>query len=147
MFSRILQSTRTAPLARSFSASAVSRYDVARLTLIGRLARDVEFKETKTGKEYATYVVGTTNYPPPAVGADGIRPDSTVSWHRVVSFQPSSLNYLRTLEKGSLVFVEANYEVREPVKDAEPGSLDAQRNIFLRQESIRLLKRPAPPSS
>jgi len=62
------------------------------------------------------------------------------------------MNYLRTLEKGcafnctfsqnsllrsnchrSLVFVEANYEVREPNREAEPGSIDSQRTVFLRQ--------------
>jgi len=121
-----------------------SHYDVARLTLVGRLAKEVEFKETKSGKEYAAYVVGTTNYPPPPAGPDGTRPDTTVSWHRIVSFIPSSMNYLRTLEKGSLVFVEANYEVREPNRDAEPGAIDAQRTVFLRQENIRLLKKAAP---
>lgn len=33
----------------------------------------------------------------------------------------------------SLVYVEANYEIREPVRDAEPGTIDAQRTVFLRQ--------------
>jgi len=33
--------------------SLASHYDVARLTLVGRLAKEVEFKETKNGKEYA----------------------------------------------------------------------------------------------
>lgn len=78
------------------------------------------------------------------------------------------MNYLRTLDKGcvfgppfpqcplskhcyrSLVFVEANYEVREPNRDAERGSIDAQRTVFLKQGAIVLqvvvIPRPdAPP--
>lgn len=36
------------------------------------------------------------------------------------------------LQRGSQVFVEANYELREPDPDAELDSPQAQRQIFLR---------------
>lgn len=65
------------------------------------------------------------------------------------------------LQKGSQVFVEANFELREPDPDADPDSPQGQRQIFLRHgilcfhvlirvlplssylaESIRVLKSP-----
>jgi len=127
---------------RTFSSSRSAQLDVARLTLVGRLGRDPEVKVTKTDKEYVSYVVGTTNLPGPAV--DGVRPEPSTTWHRILSFNPSSNNYLRTLEKGSLVFVEANYEMRDPQRDAEPGSPEAQRQVFLRHDTIRVLKKADP---
>jgi hypothetical protein len=54
------------------------------------------------------------------------RPQSTSTWHRLLAFHPGQINYLRTLQKGTRVYVEANYELREPTGEGE------QRQIFLR---------------
>jgi single-stranded DNA-binding protein len=89
-----------------------------------------------------SYSVATTNYPPPPVGPDGIRPESTTTWHHILSFNPHSNNYLRNLQKGSHVYVEANLEVRDPDPAADPSTSQAQRQIFLRHDVIRLLRGP-----
>lgn len=98
----------------------------------------------------ARYQVATTNYPPPPPNADGCkystsnldfdneclyfsaRPESRTTWHHVLSFHPGANNYLRNLTKGSHVYVEANFELREPEINAEPDSPQGQRQIFLR---------------
>ncbi|THH01851.1 hypothetical protein EW026_g909 [Hermanssonia centrifuga] len=128
---------------RAFSTTSSRAADLAKLTLIGRLGKDPEVKRTKTDKEYVMYTVATTNYPSPPPNADGSRPDSKTTWHTVLSFNPSSNSYLSTLRKGSQVYVEANFELREPDPSADPDTPQGQRQIFLRHETIRVLK-PAP---
>jgi hypothetical protein len=66
------------------------------------------------------------------------RGESKTTWHHVLSFNPTANNYLRNLTKGSHVFVEANYELREPEPNAEPDSPQGQRQIFLRHGKYRL---------
>ncbi|KAF5393714.1 hypothetical protein D9757_000306 [Collybiopsis confluens] len=116
---------------RAFSTSA-ARADVAKLTLVGRLGRDPEVKQTKNNNEYVTYTVATRTFVPGAVDASGERPPPRTSWHRVLSFQESPNRYLQTLKKGALVYVEAAYELREPEPDADPTTPQGQRQIFLR---------------
>lgn len=127
--------------ARAFSTTARRSHDLAKLTLIGRLGKTPEVRTTKTDKEYVTYTVATSNYPPPPPNADGTRADSTTTWHTILSFNPSVNNYLRNLQKGWQVYVEASYELREPDPSADPTSPAGQRQILLRHESIRVLKR------
>ena len=74
---------------------------------------------------------------PLGVGSSSIhflsaRSPSTTTWHHVVSFNPTVNTYLRNLQKGSQVYVEANFELREPVSDADPDTPQGQRQIFLR---------------
>jgi hypothetical protein len=60
------------------------------------------------------------------------RLENGVTWHHVVSFNPTQNNYLKSLAKGSRVYVEANYELRDPDPNADPSSPSGQRQIFLR---------------
>ena len=60
------------------------------------------------------------------------RPDPGTTWHRILSFSQHQNNFLRTLPRGTRVYVEANLEVREPQQDAEPGSPTSMRQVFLR---------------
>lgn len=60
------------------------------------------------------------------------RPESRTTWHNVLSFNAGANNYLRTLQKGSHVYVEANFEVREADPAADPSTPYGQRQIFLR---------------
>ncbi|KIM83839.1 hypothetical protein PILCRDRAFT_782089 [Piloderma croceum F 1598] len=106
--------------------------DVAKLILIGRLGKDPEVRTTKNDKEFVSYTVATTNFPPPPPNPDGSRADSKTTWHHILSFNPSANNYLRNLTKGSHVYVEANFELREPEPRADPDSPQGQRQIFLR---------------
>ncbi|RXW25771.1 hypothetical protein EST38_g54 [Candolleomyces aberdarensis] len=127
---------------RAFSTSAARRYDVAKLTLVGTLVRDPEARFTKSEKEYMVYTVATNDYPPPPPDANGERQQSSTTFHRILSFTAHQIKYLKTLRKGSRVFVEANYEVREPEAGADPSTPRGQRQIFLRQDSIRILNGP-----
>ncbi|KIK65604.1 hypothetical protein GYMLUDRAFT_39083 [Collybiopsis luxurians FD-317 M1] len=137
----MLAAIRSAVSVRAFSTSA-ARADVAKLTLIGRLGRDPELRQTKNDNEYVTYTVATRSFVPGPVDASGERPPPRTSWHRVLSFQEHSNKYLQTLKKGALVYVEAAYELREPEPDADPSTPQGQRQIFLRHETIRVLAQP-----
>jgi len=130
---------------RAFSTTSSRSSDVSKLILVGRLGKDPEVRITKSEKEYVSYTVATTNHPPPPPGPDGTRPESKTTWHHVLSFNPNSNNYLRNLQKGSHVYVEANFELREPDPTADPYTPQGQRQIFLRHENIRLLRGPMQP--
>ncbi|KIJ56596.1 hypothetical protein M422DRAFT_22751 [Sphaerobolus stellatus SS14] len=123
---------------KSFSSSA-SRANMARLTLIGRLGKEPVVKVSSNDKEYVVYSVATNTYGPP--GEDGTRPANT-TWHSVLSFNQGANNFLKTLRKGSQVYVEAAYDLKEPDPSADPESPAAQRQIFLRHENIKVLSRP-----
>ncbi|KAN0097768.1 hypothetical protein V8E55_002214 [Tylopilus felleus] len=127
---------------RTFSSTPARSYDLAKLVLIGRLGKDPELRTTKNDKEYVSYTVATSNFPPPPPNPDGTRLENGVTWHHIVSFNPTQSNYLRTLTKGSRVYVEANYELRDPEPNADPTSPSGQRQIFLRHEAIRVLGTP-----
>lgn len=53
-----------------------------------------------------------------------------------MSFGQGQNNFLRTLPRGTRVYVEANLEVREPQQDAEPGSPTSMRQVFLRHGTL-----------
>ncbi|KAG5644566.1 hypothetical protein DXG03_008140 [Asterophora parasitica] len=127
---------------RAFSTSTPRAADLAKLVLIGHLARDPESRQTKNDREFVTYTVATTNYPPPPPDANGERRAAASTFHRVLSFQEGSNRYLQTLKKGSKVYVEANFELREPEPGADPSTPQGQRQIFLKHETIRVLSRP-----
>ncbi|KIP09199.1 hypothetical protein PHLGIDRAFT_126501 [Phlebiopsis gigantea 11061_1 CR5-6] len=140
MFAATRRAAPTGSFTRTFSTTSRRQADLAKLTLIGRLGKTPEVRTTKTDKEYVSYTVATTNAPPPP-NPDGTRGESTTSWHTIVSFSPAANNYLRTLQKGWQVYVEANYELRDANPNAEPDSPAAQRQILLRHEHVRVLKR------
>lgn len=48
------------------------------------------------------------------------------------------MNYLRSLQKGSHVYVEANYEIREPDRLADPSTPQGQRQVVLRHGTCSL---------
>ncbi|KAG8905884.1 hypothetical protein FRC00_012961, partial [Tulasnella sp. 408] len=97
-----------------------------------------ETRVTKNDKEYVSYTVATqTNR---ARGPEEAAPPST--FHRVLSFVPGHNQFLTKVPKGSLVYVEAELEVKEPDPEAEPGSFNAQRQIMLRHETLRVLRGP-----
>ncbi|KAG6850052.1 hypothetical protein H0H93_001868 [Arthromyces matolae] len=140
------------PSIRVFSTTSTRSYSLAKLTLIGNLAKDPEARMTKNEKEYVVYTVATTNYPPPPPDANGgslvlERRPSTSTFHRVLSFQESSNRYLQTLKKGSKVYVEAGFELRDPEPNADPATPQGQRQIFLRHETLRVISKPKHPEA
>ena len=121
---------------------------MAKMLLIGRLGKDPEVRYTKSNKEYVScvlhsyqrgtlltrmryagrYSIATQNN---TIGLpEGAQP--TTTWHNVFSFNPSANNFLRNLKRGSLVYAEANFELRQPDPSADPDSPEGQRQIFLR---------------
>jgi len=143
MFAAARRSALANVASRAFSTTP-SRSDVARLILVGRLGKEPEVRTTRTEKEYIVYHVATTDYSPPSTNSEDARPQARTTWHSVLSFNPSSNDYLRTLQKGSQVYVEANYELREADPSADPDTPAGQRQIFLRHSSLKVLSRPRP---
>lgn len=143
MFAALHSTAASRASTRAFTTSASRSSDLSKLVLIGRLGKDPEVRTTKTDKEYVSYTVATTNYPPPPPNPDGTREESKTTWHHILSFNPGANAYLRHLAKGSQVYVEANFELREPDSSADPSSPQGQRQIFLRHEMIRVLKAPS----
>ncbi|KAF4574680.1 hypothetical protein EYR40_005577 [Pleurotus pulmonarius] len=142
----MLGALRTAAVSRAavrtFATSRPHASDVSKLILIGHLGRDPEVRLTKTDKEFVVYTVATQNYPPPPPGPDGERMPSKSTWHRIMSFSDNANKFLRNMKKGSKVYVEANFELREPEPDADPSTPQGQRQIFLRHENLRVLNQP-----
>ncbi|KAF9008788.1 hypothetical protein BDQ17DRAFT_1421988 [Cyathus striatus] len=143
MFGILKNASKCAAPARAFSTSA-ARADLAKLTLIGRLTKDPELRTTKNDKEFVAYTVATTNFPPPPVEANGERRASTATFHRVLCFYDAPIRYLMNLKKGTKVYVEANFELRDPEPGADPSTPQGQRQIFLRHENIRVISSPRP---
>lgn len=54
------------------------------------------------------------------------------TFHRILSFNDSANKFLRTLRKGSKVYVESSFELREPDANADPTTPQGQRQIFLK---------------
>ncbi|KZT72701.1 nucleic acid-binding protein [Daedalea quercina L-15889] len=129
-------------LEQTFSTTPSRSADLAKLILVGRLGKVPELRYTRNNKEYVQYTVATTNYPPPPPNPDGTRNDPKTTWHSILSFNQNVNNYLRMLKSGSQVYVEANFELREPDPNADPDTPQGQRQIFLRHETIRVLKNP-----
>ncbi|KAF8901629.1 hypothetical protein CPB84DRAFT_1729485 [Gymnopilus junonius] len=141
MFSAIRAQATRSLSARAFSSSPSRASDLSKLTLIGYLVKDPESRFTKNDKEFIAYTVATKNSPPPP-DANGERRPATSTFHRVLSFNEFPNKYLRTLKKGSRVYVETSFELREPEPEADPSTPQGQRQIFLRHESIRVLNYP-----
>lgn len=60
------------------------------------------------------------------------RRPSVASYHRILSFHENPNKYLISLKKGSKVYVEAGFEIREPEPGADASTPQGQRQIFLR---------------
>jgi len=127
--------------ARAFSTTPHRASDLAKLLLIGHLVKDPESRLTKHDKEYFTYTVATRNASLPP-DANGERRNSSSTFHRILSFHEGSNKYLSTLKKGSKVYVETAFEIREAEPEADPSTPQGQRQIFLRHESIKVLNYP-----
>lgn len=114
--------------------------DLSKLSLIGYLAKDPETRLTKNDKEFVSYTVVTKTTLP--VNPNGERPPPIPTYHRILCFSESPIKFLSTLKKGTRVYVEANFELREPEAGADPATPQGQRQIFLRHEQVRVLNHP-----
>jgi len=125
---------------RTFSTTMTHASDLSKLSLIGYLAKDPETRLTKNDKEFVSYTVVTKTTLP--VNPNGERPAPIPTYHRILCFSESPIKFLSTLKKGTRVYVEANFELREPEPGADPTTPQGQRQIFLRHEQVRVLTFP-----
>ncbi|KAF8536136.1 single-strand binding protein family [Trichophaea hybrida] len=119
MFSTRSLISATPALARAFSSTP--RAAIAKVTIVGRLAADVEFVTTASGTEIAKYTVGSRYK---QGGED------KVSWFRVASFDEHTKNYLHGLKKGTLVYLEGS--LRTNTYEGDDGKSHIVYNITQR---------------
>ncbi|KAF5363770.1 hypothetical protein D9756_000767 [Leucocoprinus leucothites] len=144
MFSalRALRPTPLAATSRVFSTSQPRAADVAKLTLVGNLVRDAEIRQSRKDKPFAVYTVVTnSNF---GLNDQGER-QSVSTFHRILCFQPAIVERISQLKKGTKVFVQADYSIREPDPNADPMTPQGQRQIFLTQDTLKVLRVPRSP--
>ncbi|KAI9882563.1 MAG: hypothetical protein M1823_005685 [Watsoniomyces obsoletus] len=118
-------------VSRPFSASASSQ--LARITLVGRLAATPELQGTSTGSEIVRYAVGHDTGP-----ADR----RTTTWFKVVAFDQTKPPRLMQLEKGTLVYLEGEPNLHKYQTD--DGNPHHKFNIV--QRSLIVLRNPTHPA-
>ncbi|CCU98203.1 unnamed protein product [Malassezia sympodialis ATCC 42132] len=132
-------SLRTVPRvlnARSFSSTPSAA--LSRVTLIGRLVASPEVRESRNGKEYLRYVIATNDMPGPP-NEDGTPAAPTSSFHSIFAFGESTVNRLRDVPKGSLMFVEGDFRV---VRTPGDENLPPQDQWLVQHRNYRVLMRP-----
>ncbi|KDN46645.1 hypothetical protein K437DRAFT_246438 [Tilletiaria anomala UBC 951] len=123
--------------ARALSTTA-SRSNLARMQIMGRLVADPEIKTSVNGKEFTSYVVATTDY----LGSREDRASSaqTSTYHRIYAFGDKT-DKVKTLTKGTRVFVEADFRIeRQPGEDGQPP----RDRLLVSQRSVNVISRPKP---
>ncbi|KAH7105558.1 hypothetical protein BKA62DRAFT_394658 [Auriculariales sp. MPI-PUGE-AT-0066] len=77
---------------RAFAPALSNRaYSLSKLQLIGRLTHDPEVRMSKNDKEYVSYTVATTNYPPPPPNPDGCKHDCAKK-NTLIARRPNSIS-------------------------------------------------------
>lgn len=103
-----------------------------RVTLIGRLGRDPELRQTTSGKAMCSLNLATSWKP-----KDG---EEQTEWHRVVVWGRSAENSDKYLRKGSQVAIEGRLQTREWEKDGQrrwTTEVVAERVEFLGSKGVR----------
>jgi len=80
-----------------------------KVTLIGRLGKDPELRNTTSGMSMTTLRIATDES---YIDRDGNKVDRT-EWHSVVVFQRQAENCAKYLTKGSLVYIEGSLQTRK----------------------------------
>lgn len=108
------------------------------MTLIGRLVASPEVRESRNGKEYLRYVLATTDQPGPP-NEDGSPATPTSSFHSIFAFGENTVNRLKDVPKGSLLYVEGDFRVvRTPGEEDMPP----QEQWLVQHRNYRVLMRP-----
>ncbi|MCJ1351121.1 MAG: ssDNA-binding protein, mitochondrial [Icmadophila ericetorum] len=123
----LLCQTRTA--ARAFSSTP--RPQIAKITIVGRLAAEPELTSTSTGQDMVRYAVGTSYGP---------RENRQTSWWRVASFveEGKGREKLMGLAKGTLIYLEGEASMRK--YESKDGKIESALSIV--QQRLEILKRP-----
>ncbi|KAF2720536.1 nucleic acid-binding protein [Polychaeton citri CBS 116435] len=89
------------PSVRAFSTTTPRA--LAKMTVVGRLADTPELQATSTGRDIIRYAIGVSTGPKDENG------NRQTSWFRLASFaEGGQRDYLLSLPKGSLMYVEAD---------------------------------------
>ncbi|GAA6002987.1 hypothetical protein JCM10207_001931 [Rhodosporidiobolus poonsookiae] len=126
---------------RAFSTTRPAARDLAKMTLIGRIA-GIEPKTSKNGKDFLVYKVATQDRGRPAAEGEEYQKPPT-SWHTVFA-HGGAIERLQNVETGSLVYVEANFTVKNE-KDEASGVYS--QNIVAVHERLSVLKKPYRPAT
>lgn len=94
----------------------------AQITIVGRLGKDPEVRQTQTGKELVTSSV--------AVGKD-----EKTTWFNISAWERTG-SWLKDARKGDVVFVQGTLELRMYVTKAGKTNVDASVNA----QTIRAMK-------
>jgi single-strand DNA-binding protein len=95
---------------------------VNKAILVGRLGRDPELKESKSGTSICTLSIATDRKKKTPDGTW----ESVTEWHRVVAFGSTADNCAKYLNKGREVYVEGRIETS---RYGEPGHEKYSTNI------------------
>lgn len=89
--------------------------DLNRATLIGRLGKDPEIRNTGAGKPVASFSIATSDkWKDKESGTD----KETTEWHNIVCFRESTSKFLEHyVKKGDQVYVEGALKTRKWEKD------------------------------
>ncbi|GAA5891657.1 hypothetical protein JCM6882_006158 [Rhodosporidiobolus microsporus] len=137
MFSATRSAARSG--VRAFSTSRPAARDLAKMTLIGRVG-GVETRQTKSGKDFLIYKIATTDKGKPTAEGEEYQKPPT-SWHTIFA-HGQAVERLQFLENGTLVYVEANFTVKNE-KDEASGAYSS--NIIATHERLTVLKKPYRP--
>lgn len=77
---------------------------LSRITIIGRLGRDPEIKQTKSGSNMCSMTVAVDS---------GFGNNKTTTWYRVSAFGKNAENSAKYLKKGSLICASGDLAVNE----------------------------------
>jgi hypothetical protein len=97
-----------------------------------RKLKYVESYTIVTNNGTTTVQGGMTRYKPliPLTYAE-LERQTIPTFHRVLCFDSHQLDYLCRLKKGSRVYVQVDYNIKEPEQGADPTTPQGQRHIFL----------------
>jgi|TARA_R110000796_G_scaffold1886_1_gene7596 single-strand DNA-binding protein len=82
-----------------------------KLIVIGRLGRDPEEKQTKTGSSYWTFSVATNEW-------NGKEKEEETTWHNVTCWDEyHGKTLMEKISKGSIVYIEGTLKINTYMKD------------------------------
>tara|TARA_R110000782_G_scaffold132719_3_gene224878 strand:+ start:792 stop:1184 length:393 start_codon:yes stop_codon:yes gene_type:complete len=82
-----------------------------KLIVIGRLGRDPEEKQTKTGSSYWTFSVATNEW-------NGKNQEEETTWHNVTCWDEyHGKTLMEKISKGSIVYIEGTLKINTYMKD------------------------------
>ncbi|CAM0142021.1 hypothetical protein VKS41_004274 [Umbelopsis sp. WA50703] len=127
--------SKTARVSRGFSTSAVSRYNVNKVILVGRVGADPDVTTLDDDRKVINYTVATGE----------TRSDSEgnlikqTQWHRITSWNQGLNNFLpEKVKKGDLVYVEGKLQYRD---FTDKQGVQRTRAEIL-QSSVKVLSTP-----